>query len=184
MRDELRKAIAATKGLTTDELQELRKHLTGLISMGPSSVDRKEAPMPGSGAYHWVLYEIVDYLKSQGMDQVYVSSLTSGAHYDTFRKKLPAIESFLKKAGPKVKQRALCKLGLVLLHEDLRKIGIAVSAQIVMSHMHRLPGVIDRSFPGYAAEGNLFKIFKGETNVRQKRDHDSIPKRRRKAFGP
>jgi hypothetical protein len=36
---------------------------------------------------------------------------------------------------------------------------VAVSARTLMSHIHRLPAVINKSFPGYAQAGHLGKII-------------------------
>jgi hypothetical protein len=160
MREELRKAMEATKGLTTDELNELKTHIGALVSFGPSSADKI---VSASNHNDWVLMSIVDYMRANQIDLAGVPQLTGGKHYDTFKGKLPAIHNFLKPVGRRNSQLALLRLGLGLLHHDLLDLNLAVSSRLVMAHIHRLPGVINRAFPGYAQAGVLDKIIRSET---------------------
>lgn len=164
MRDELRKAIDATKGLTTEELAYLRTHIAAMQALGPSSAD---TILTASSHDDWVLMGICDYMRSNQIDLAGVQQLTSGKHYDTFKQKLPALHKYLRYAGNKVAQRALLRLGIGLLHHDIVQIGLAVSSRLMMSHVHRIPGVINRAFPGYAQAGLLHMIIRSELNVRK-----------------
>ena len=49
--------------------------------------------------------------------------------------------------------------GEFVQHADLCRMEVAVSARTLMSHIHRLPAVINKSFPGYAQAGHLGKII-------------------------
>jgi hypothetical protein len=181
MRDELRKAIIATKGLTSEELGELRSHIAALLSLGPSSAD---GILSATNHDDWVLMGIADYMRSNQLDLAGVAQLTSGKHYDTFKTKLPGLHAYLKKSGNKTQQRAILKLGIGLLHHDLANIGLAVSSRLIMSHIHRLPGVINRAFPGYAQAGRLHMLFRSENDVRKKSHQPSHDARGRTAKRP
>lgn len=181
MRDELRKAINATKGLTTEELALLRTHISAMIALGPSSAD---TILTASGHDDWVLMGICDYMRSNQLDLAGVQQLTSGKHYDTYKEKLPSLHRYLKSAGNKNVQRALLRLGIGLLHFDLVAIGLAVSSRLLMAHIHRVPGVINRAFPGYAQAGLLSMIIRSELDVRQKSDQRPNDERGRKPIRP
>jgi hypothetical protein len=166
MRQELRKALEATKGLTTEELGVLRTHVGAMLSLGPSSADRI---LTASSHDDWVLMGIVDYMRSNQLDLSGVPQLTSGRHYDSWKVKLPGVIKYLQLAGDKTAQRAMLKLGIGLLHHDLVQMGWAVTSRLLMAHIHRMPAAINRAFPGYAASGLLNMIIRGELKKRPKR---------------
>ena len=166
MRPELRKAIEATKGLTTEELGVLRTHVGAMLSLGPSSADRI---LTATSHDDWVLMGIVDYMRSNQLDLAGIPQLTSGRHYDTYKVKLPPIMKYLRMAGDKTAQRALLRLGIGLLHHDLVNMGWAVSSRTLMAHIHRMPAAINRGFPGYAQSGLLSMIVRAEVAKRPKR---------------
>lgn len=176
MREELAKAIRATRGLTTDELGELRTHIGALISLGPGSADRITS---STNHDDWVLMGLVDYARHVGLEHAFVVTLTNRKDYDSFREKLPAIKQYLKKVGDRTKQLALLRLGLELLREDLTNLRLAVSSRLLMAHIHRLPGVINRQFPGYQAAGLMHMIIRNETNVRKKRRKRAVQSNRK-----
>lgn len=171
MRDELRKALNATKGLTTEELGTLRSHISALLALGPSSQDQI---LTASNHDDWVLMGIVDYMRASDLDPSGVAQLTSGKHYDAFRAKLPTIHRWLKRSGTQVQQRAVLRLGIGLLHQNLQAMNIAVSSRLMMAHIHRLPSVINKEFPGYAENGLLGLIFRSERHVRKKQSRKPV----------
>lgn len=181
MRDELRKAINATKGLTTEELQSLRTHIGALISLGSSSAD---TILTASSHDDWVLMGIADYMRSSQLDLAGIKQLTSGKHYDTFKTKLPALHKYFANVGGKTAQRALLRLGIGLLHHDLVNMGLAISSRLLMAHIHRIPGVINRAFPGYAQAGLLHMIIRSELDVRKKSTRKPNDARGRKTSSP
>jgi hypothetical protein len=70
---------------------------------------------------------------------------------------------------PKVQQRALFRLGIVLLCNNLAEMETPISGMSLMNHIHRIPSLINRAFPGYARLGLLSKIIRAkETRVRKK----------------
>lgn len=156
--DSLAKAIRATKGLTTQELQELKAHCSVLLQLGPGSADRavaiSEAP------------EELVYLAEHGRDRggipVATTDMMNGAHYDAFKAKLPRVRAFISQVGSKTAQRALFKLGLVLIERSIRIVGGAPTYVTLMQNIHRMPGLINREFPGYASNGFLKLIIRKE----------------------
>lgn len=177
--DSLAKAIRATKGLTSQELQELRTHITVLLQLGPSSADRavaiSEAP------------EELVYLAEHGRDRggipVATTDMMNGAHYDAFKTKLPRVRAFILQVGSKTAQRALFKLGLVLIERGMRVNGVAPTYVSLMQQIHRIPGLINREFPGYSANGMLTLIIRGEDNVRKKSSERPVQRKRAAANG-
>lgn len=173
--DSLVKAVRATKGLTTSELQELRAHITVLLQLGPASADRavaiSEAP------------EELVYLAEHGRDRggipIATTDMMNGAHYDAFKNKLPRVRAYISQVGSKTAQRALFKLGLVLIERSLRAVGAAPTYVSLMQNLHRMPGLINREFPGYAANGILKLIIRGEDkNVRTKQSKRIVQRKR------
>ena len=62
----------------------------------------------------------------------------------------------------KLVQDQILREGVNLLYHDLLQWqGIAISSHLLLKHTHRIPSVLNRSFPGYAASGLLQKIVKG-----------------------
>lgn len=159
--DSLAKAIRATKGLTTQELQELRKHISALLQIGPGPADRAVASLDIPEELHW----IAGHLRDEGAPPVSATRMFQATQFGTFNKKLPELRQYLARAGDRNRQRALFRLGVKLLHKDLRGQRIAVSYLSLMNHVHRIPGVIDRMFPGYALNGLLPLI------IREEKDH-------------
>jgi hypothetical protein len=166
----LAKAIRATKGLTTQELQELKGHVSRLLQLGPGSADRAVA----SSNAPEELIMIAECCRDRGMPPVKVTDMMHGAQFDTFRVKLGPVRKFIARVGNKTAQRALFKLGLRLLHKDMEERRIAISYLSYLNEVHRIPGVINRAFPGYAQAGRLTLIIRGENHVRSKRGERGI----------
>lgn len=177
--DSLAKAVRATRGLNTNELQQLRNHISVLLQLGPASADRavaiSEAP------------EELVYLAEHGRDRggipVATTDMMNGAHYDAFKQKLPRVRAFISQVGSKTAQRALFKLGLVLLERSMRAQGVAPTYVSLMQQLHRVPGLINREFPGYAANGMLKLIIRKEDHVRKKSSKRVVQRKRRTASG-
>jgi hypothetical protein len=165
------------KALTTPELIAVNAFISSLVALGPSSADRI---LTASNHNDWVLMGICDYMRSAQIDLSGVNQLTSGKHYETFRSKCIALHHYLKRCGNKVQQRAVLRLGIGLLHHDLENMGLAVSSRLMMAHIHRLPGIINKSFPGYAEAGLIHMIIRSEKDVREKQSGRAIQSRRKR----
>jgi hypothetical protein len=166
MRTELKTVLDTLPKLTADELQRVRSGLAALSSLGGA----KPIVRGPEDDADWVLLGITSFMQNAGLDMSGPAQLR-GSHFAAFRNKMPALMHFINRAGDKNKQRALLHLGLDLLHENMTAIGLAVTSRTLMQHVHRIPGVIDRSFPGYAQAGLLPLIIattKGKVNVRKK----------------
>jgi hypothetical protein len=124
---------------------------------------------------------IVDYMRSAQIDLSGVPQLTSGKHYDAYKSKLEPLHKYLKRGGDRTAQRALLRLGIGLLHHDLVEMRLAVSSRLMMAHIHRIPGVINRMFPGYAEAGFLHMIIRSELDVRKKSSRKPIQHGRKRA---
>lgn len=74
----------------------------------------------------------------------------------SFREKIPPLMQFLSRAHPTlIGQRAILALGVELLYRDITARGLVVTHRTLMAHIHRVPPVLDRHFPGYARAGLL-----------------------------
>ena len=178
--DSLVKAIRATKGLTTLELQELRAHLNVLLQFGPSSADRAVATAEAPEE----LLMIAQHGRDKGGALVPVTDLMHAKQYDTFKVKLPRVQAFIAQVGSKNAQRGLFRLGLVLLERDIRMRRMTPSYMQFMNEVHRIPALINREFPGYAANGMLRLIIRGEKgNVRKEQRKRDVQRKRRTAAG-
>lgn len=118
-----------------------------------------------------VLLDIISsYMANKGVDLSTPYVLMSGKHYVTFRKKSDAVYKYVKPVGTKNSQRALLRIGVSLLYADLERMGLAITSRLLMAHVHRIPAVINRSFPGYRKLGALKLILvKRQHNVRGKK---------------
>lgn len=79
------------------------------------------------------------------------------------RKREDALKSFLKEACPDssvVVWRSILALGIDLLYRDLQDNGRLCGARHLAYGLDRLPVLIDRAFPGYAACGLLAKVVR------------------------
>jgi hypothetical protein len=156
--DSLAKAIRATSGLTSSELQELRAHISVLLQLGPGSADRAVA-LPDAPEE---LVMIAQHGRDKGGRLIPTTDLMRAKQYDTFKSKLPRVRAFIQQVGSRTAQRALFKVGLVLLERDMMQRRMAPSYMSFMNELHRIPGLINREFPGYAANGLLKLIIRRE----------------------
>jgi hypothetical protein len=175
--DRLAKAIRATTGLTSEELQELRAHITALLQLGPGSADRAVA-LPDAPEE---LVMIAEHGRNRGGRLVPTTDLMRATQYDTFKSKLPRLRAFLEQVGSKTAQRALFKLGLVLLERDMRTRKLTPSYMSFMNEVHRMRSLINREFPGYEANGMLKLIIRKEDHVRKEPSKRPIQRKRRTA---
>jgi hypothetical protein len=154
--------------------------LATIIDLLPSLTDTERAALSnrlkafqqfGSGARtkpadHYQRDEalgcVTELLRSQGVDFVQPAILLRIADKN-FALKLPGLFKFLASQHPnRAGQRALLMIGLDLLYRDLAKAGIAVTAKVLLSNIHRIPATLDKHFPGYARVGMLrFIIDRG-----------------------
>lgn len=122
---------------------------------------------------HEVLTMIADECHRRGID-VRASSkrLATNKGFPAFKAKMHdhgEVGGFLKKASERsrVRLRALTRVAVHELVDNMLGMGVAVSATTLMSNIHRIPAVLDRAFPGYAAAGLLqLAVRKEDEDVR------------------
>ena len=103
-----------------------------------------------------VLSLICDVLQSMGVEYPVLSVLQRNAGFKAFKEKLPGLFRYLQKSGlNKNEQRAVLRVGILLLYENLMQMGLPISAARVMQHTHRIPSILENQFPGYASAGLL-----------------------------
>jgi hypothetical protein len=107
-----------------------------------------------------ILLDIIsDYMSRKGVDMSAPFVLSGGRHYSTFKNKSVAVYEYVKPVGARNEQRALLRIGVSLLYADLERMGLAITSRLLMAHVHRIPAVINRAFPGYRKIGALKLIL-------------------------
>lgn len=178
MSDDLTKVLALLPKLSKEDLKKVQEQAKVLSTLGGGS--RGSRTQEHGSDDFFVLTLITDYMTRQGLDMSIPAVLRDSTAYGAFKSKVPGLMKFVKQVGNKTQQTAILSVGIELLHEDLVKIGLAATSRLMMAHIHRLPGVINREFPGYAQSGMLGFIARGAQHVRPKQDHGTVSKRRRK----
>lgn len=186
MTEKLKLLIAA---LPTDRLLDVRNYCTLLLSQrdGGSPANGNAAPTKEKTAKAKnrndetaleMLDCIVEVMQSKGADETPRSMLEKSNAFAAYRAKfrdnvdpgdrygsLTRYFDRVMKAN-RVRRRALMRLAAGLLYENLIAMDVAVSSRTMMSHVHRIPAVLNRNFPGYAANGMLHLVVRGEDDVR------------------
>lgn len=180
MTDEYDVAKRATNGLTVAELQNLRKHISALISMGPGRPDRVVTSLNHDD---WIIQGLAEYIRNAGMPPVKVETLIQSTQYPTFKLKCEGVAEYLTRVGDKNAQRALLRVGLKLMHRRMSELQIAISYLTFMTWIHRLPGTINKAFPGYMEAGLLPLIIRGDTNARPEQSKRRVQRKRNASVG-
>lgn len=151
--------------LPSAELERVRKHISARLAHGIAAEGRatKEQSIAQS-----LLIIIADECHRKGVDvRASTSRLSKGRGYPAFRQNVEGehgVASFLQCAAirSKVRTLALARVAIDLLIENLIDMNVAISAGTVMSHIHRIPAVLNLAFPGYAASGLLHLVVRKE----------------------
>ena len=117
-----------------------------------------------------MLEAIIAVARASGLEFAIMQQLKRSAGYAAFRTKVQELDEYLKpfKAN-RIELRAFLELAVDLLFKNLADMGVAVSARTAMSHIHRLPAVVDKAFPGYYRAGMMKWIIKKDSgHVRKK----------------
>lgn len=108
----------------------------------------------------WTLIDIAQILSSRGIEFTSPAILARRCpSIASYRDKVQALDEFLSSV-PKVQQRALFRVGIMLLCNNLAEMNVPVSGISIMNHIHRMPSLINRAFPGYARFGLLQMIIR------------------------
>ena len=158
----MQKLIAALPRLSPDELQELAGRAKALAAVTPTTSSKPTVEV--ATAEDMLLDAISTTMSRMGVEHTSMSMLRKGPHYASFKEKAPSVIQFVRKAvpGDRLKQMAVLSIGVKLLYKNLEEMELPVSSRYLMQHIHRLPSVINKSFPGYATAGMLAWILRGE----------------------
>lgn len=140
---------AKVRQLSPAQLGELRTYINGLMMVGGA----REAP----AAEGLLLAVFEDSCRRLGLGFVQppVKQLV--------RKREAALKTFLEGACPDssaVVHRTILATGIDLLYKDLQENGRIINPRNLAYGLDRLPAVLDRSFPGYAACGHLARVVR------------------------
>ena len=147
--------LSQLSALSPTERSTIRTRLSALDSLddGPSNGVQKQEHG------NEVLHAICSFMQQKGLETTPASMLIRSPQYRAFATKCPLVIEFL---GPlsKLERETLLFIGVGLLYDNLCKMGVVVTTRTLMSHIHRLPGCINRAFPGYAGAGYLKRIVR------------------------
>lgn len=157
---------AAISALSSDDLVKVEKH----IAFHKASSKRGKAAGTANTALSKdeinLLNEIVQFCRHNGNDMVSLEVLRASQDFVAFSQKVPAVTEWLDKAKiGKAQRRLMLNMALGLLYEEKTKMRLACSARVLMREVHRLPAVVDASFPGYAKAGLLQMIVRDAAHV-------------------
>ena len=83
---------------------------------------------------------------------------------DGYKLKVREVNYYLEPSKlTKMEKRKVVMIGFKLLHDNLSEImGVPISAQLILRNFHRLPNVLELSYPGYARNGYLKQLAKAK----------------------
>jgi hypothetical protein len=142
---------AQVRALSARELAELYTYIKGLMSAGGIITARVAA---GDDI---LLAVFEDSCRKFGLGFVAVSVKQRVRNYE------PSLKIFLAHACPgsaAVVHRAVLATAIDLLYDDMQINGRIVNPRSLAYGLDRLPSLLDRSFPAYAACGILAKIVR------------------------
>ena len=102
----------------------------------------------------------MQFLSSTGLEYSSSVMLRKVSQYQVFSSKAKDVFRFMRGVDSRTQRRAFLALAVELLYDDLTSMDISVSARTMMSHVHRIPAVVNRSFPNYSRAGLLGMIVR------------------------
>lgn len=153
--------------LSLDELRLLLGKVKVLIELTP--IDNSPAAIVDDETL--VLSCICEQLGHVAAEYVSKEALRSHRGIAAFREKIPGLMRYLAATSEsRTEQRAILRMGIELLYEQLTEMNVPASARLVMAHIHRVPSVLNNAFPGYARAGLLHWIVNKKREVNQNAD--------------
>lgn len=169
--DKVRELIAH---LSQAELREVRDYTSMRMNSGLATNE-----LQGLDESDMLLDVIFQVMRGRGLDMSGPPGLKKSSGFPAFRLKVAELHPFLALACPgRVARRALMQTAIELLVDNLHAMNVAVSSRTVMSHIHRIPAVLDLAFPGYAVAGRLHLVPE-DHHVRKEPSHKTVPRRGR-----
>lgn len=154
-----RQAQSLLRHMTDDELIQIASAARSLVAMGQRPAD---AVVTITDSSDWLVQCVFDVTRSLGVG-TFMAQLQTTAKEKAVRQKIEEAKIFIERqARSKTERIALCRVGIRLLYDSLRWMDVPVTGSVLLRHLHRLPAVFDRHFPGYAASGMLQMLIKAE----------------------
>lgn len=152
--------------LSPAELAEVGQHVK---MMGGGPIGPISNRPPDTDA-EMVADAVAEVLAGLGVERCNRSQLLGCAQYQSMRQKMPELMDYMRRGGSeRVVLGAMLRLGIELLYRDLAAQDVPISSRVMLNHVHRLPAIFNRHFPGYAEAGMLHWIIRQESgHVRQK----------------
>lgn len=162
--------VGSLPSLNADELKDLKKRIGTFVSVGAgASVISSPRDMSDEELCCQVILEIIAL---RGIGRISVSQLRATSGYNQFGKKVVLVMKFIREAIPGVRlheQRVLLHLGVRMLCDNMNHLHVPITYGQVLRWFHRIPALINRAFPGYAACGLLGLVIAQEIDMVAKR---------------
>jgi hypothetical protein len=144
--------------LTPDELASLERRIKALRSLGStvSTVDHaiQETANNLEDPEFFVLRCAAEAMQSIGADPCTTMPVLRRSVGPAFRAKLPGLMQYLRSASSRrVERHSLLYVGFHLLYKEMTQRNYVVTTRTLLNHMHRIPAVVEASFPGYLHTG-------------------------------
>lgn len=117
----------------------------------------------GRGDFSMRLLQCVcDVMRKNNVETPSMHTLKKSAAFSQSKEKIQDLSDYFEGISKsKIVQDSILKIGLNLLYHDLLYWQLAISSHTILKQCHRIPSVLSRHFPGYAASGLLTKLVKG-----------------------
>lgn len=150
--------------LSAQELSQVKTRVGSLVEVTKDTSETADEPDNGRLKSHANLQVVEQICSAMNRHGLMTSVAIARRHVDAnadVKRKINLAMTFIRKAIPDRRgQVIILNIGLDLLLENMRSLGLAVTANTMLNHLHRLPAVIDQAFPGYAQLGLLKLIVK------------------------
>lgn len=151
--------INALPALSADELATLKARASALLALGggqPSGGPMNAGSGKSAAQRQRYALQIVMLFKERGQ-VVHLARIFNGVSLTEIDAKIDAIEEWLGAAGVLnlIERDAIVGIGLKALATNFAEINIPLTPRSIASNLHRVPALLEREFPGYAAAGLL-----------------------------
>jgi len=153
MTDEFTTILSLLPRITMEERHQLRTRLAYARTLFSPGTDNGDEAL--------AIRAICQVLASKGIEYPSLPLLSRWPGYSAFCAKVPGVIKFLSGPGKITRSEtsALLTFAVELLMEDLQSMNLAIGARNLMNHIHRIPAVVNRCFPGYARSGLLHQMI-------------------------
>jgi len=161
--------------LDANDLAQISERAKAMIAVGGRPNHLLTRPDPDTVEIETlVLNHLAGVLTRRGIPFAHPAVMRKWRGMPALRAKLPELSRWLTytkvdAAG----QSALLRLALDLLYADLARMGVPTDAYTLAKHLHRVPAVMDKAFPGYYRAGLLSWVIDSHAPARQADRPDS-----------